>query len=48
MKVEFLNSSSGWGGVQSTAAKEFSENNRTAKIKSDINTSKKHLQRINW
>jgi hypothetical protein len=48
MKVEFLNSSSGWGGVQSTATKEFSENNRTAKIKSDINTSKKHLQKINW
>jgi hypothetical protein len=48
MKVEFLNSSSGWGGIKSVAAKEFSENNKTTKIKSDINTSKRHLRKINW
>jgi hypothetical protein len=51
MKVDFLKSSSGWGGVQAINNKRFSEENRTSEMnvsKKDVNVSKSQVKKINW
>jgi protein tyrosine phosphatase len=49
-RVTFLDSSKGWGGIDSTNSK-YSETNRSVEVvpyKEDENVSKKEVKRINW
>jgi len=51
MKVDFLTSGEGWGGVQSINNAKFSEGNRTSEINAshtDVNVSKSQVKKINW
>jgi len=51
MKLDFLKSSSGWGGVQSINNANFVVENRTSEINTshtDVNVTKSQVKKINW
>ncbi len=51
MKVDFLTSGAGWGGVKAINNPKFNEENRTSDINithTDVNVSKSQVKKINW
>lgn len=51
LKLDFLKSGSGWGGVQAINNTKFSEENRTSDMnmsRPDVNVSKSQVKKINW
>ena len=51
LKLDFLKSGSGWGGVQAINNAKFSEENRTSDMnmsRPDVNVSKSQVKKINW